>query len=279
LTIAALAALLAASMLAVGTTVTVVEFRALLGRPVMLLLAVLANVVVVPAIAVVATRLVGMDSAATLGVVLAAAAPGGGTGALLTMHARGDLATSAALQGVLAPLGLLSVPIWAAVAGQDVVPPGAGGALLIAGALLGQLVPLGVGMLLRRRQTVAAARVHRVSRRVADLLLAGLVAYFVVTGVTSLPDLGWLTMGVIATVVLSSLAVVFVPGLGSPQARRAVAMTTTVRNLSLALFVGSSADPVAVLVLLSYGLVMYGFSVPAAMLLARANSRPASLER
>jgi BASS family bile acid:Na+ symporter len=272
LTTAALAVLLVASMLAVGTTVTVAEFRTLAGRPVALVLAVLANVVVVPGIAVTATSLAGIGADATLAVALAAAAPGGGTGALLTLHARGDLATSAALQGVLAPLGLLSVPVWAAVAGHDVVPPGAGGVVLIVGALLGQLVPLGVGMRLRRWRAAAAGRVHRVSRRIADLLLAGLVLYFVVTGASRLPELGWPTVGVIAVVVLSSLAVPSVPGFGPSGVRRAVAMTTAVRNLSLALFVAGTAEPTVVLVLLAYGLLMYALSVPAALLLARTRS-------
>jgi BASS family bile acid:Na+ symporter len=94
-------------------------------------LAVLFNVVVVPGLAVLLARLAGVGSDATLGIVLAAAAPGGGTGALLTLHARGDLAVGAALQGVYAPLGLLSVPLWAWVAGYDLVPAGLGGVVLV----------------------------------------------------------------------------------------------------------------------------------------------------
>jgi hypothetical protein len=52
--------------------------------------------------------------------------------------------------------------------------------------------------------------------------------------------------------------------------QRAVAMTTAVRNLSPALFVADPAGPVVVLTLLAYGLLMYGLSVPAGLLLARA---------
>jgi bile acid:Na+ symporter, BASS family len=78
-----------------------------------------------------------------------------------------------------------------------------------------------------------------ITRR-GGILLAG-------SGRCGLPDLGASTIGVITAVVLSSMAAVFVPGLGPPPARWAVAMTTTVRNLSLALFVGSSADPVVLM--------------------------------
>jgi bile acid:Na+ symporter, BASS family len=93
-----------------------------------------ANVVVVPGLAVVLASLAGLGSDATFGIVSAAAAPGGDTCALLTLHARGDLAVGAALQGVYAPLGLLSVPLWAA--GYDLVPAGLGGVVLVARHLL-----------------------------------------------------------------------------------------------------------------------------------------------
>jgi hypothetical protein len=58
---------------------------------------------------------------------------------------------------------------------------------------LGQVVPVVVGMLLRRRRPAVAERVHRVSRRVADVLLAVLVLFFLITGVTRLPEVGWAT--------------------------------------------------------------------------------------
>ncbi|MEU7901594.1 hypothetical protein [Actinoplanes sp. NPDC049118] len=266
---AALAILLVASMLAVGTTLRAADFRALADRPAVPVLAVLANVVVIPGLAVVLASLAGLGADATFGIVLAAAAPGGGTGALLTLHARGDLAVGAALQGVYAPLGLLSVPLWAWVAGYDPAPAGPGGVALVAGGLSGQVVPVAVGMWLRRRRPAVAQRVHEVSRRVADVLLAVVVLYFLATSGTRLPEVGWVTAGVIAVVVLACLSPALVPVFDPPAARRAVAMTTAVRNLSLALFVAAAAGPVVVLTLLAYGLLMYALSVPVALKLAR----------
>ncbi|MEV6637891.1 NAD(P)-binding domain-containing protein [Actinoplanes sp. NPDC051470] len=265
----AVAARLVASMLAIGTALTVEDSRTLGRRPAVFAAAVGLNVIVVPGLAVALTRLVDLGPQASLGIVLAAAAPGGGTGALLTLYARGDLAVSAALRGVHAPLGLLSVPVWAAVAGHDLLPTGTAGLWLIGVALVGQLVPLATGMWLLRRRPKSARRVHRAARRVADVLLAVLVAYFVVTGCSRLPQLGWETVAVIAVLVAACLALVFLPWPGPAGVRRAVAMTTTVRNLSLALFVASTASATVVLTLLAYGLLMYGFSVPVAWRLAR----------
>lgn len=265
----AVAALLVASMLAIGTALTVEDFRTLGRRPAVLAGAVALNVIVVPGLAVVLTRLAEVGPEPALGIVLAAAAPGGGTGALLTLYARGDLAVSAALQGVHAPLGLVSVPAWAAVAGHDPVPAGPAGTLLIGVALVAQLVPLAAGMWLLRRRPESARRVHRAARRVADVLLAALVAYFVVTAGGRLPELGWAALAVIAGVVTACLALVLLPWPGPAGVRRAIAMTTTVRNLSLALFVAAASSATVVLTLLAYGLLMYGLSVPLAWRLAR----------
>lgn len=268
----AVAALLVASMLAIGTALTAGDFRTLGRRPTVFAVAVALNVLVVPGLAVALTRLADVGPDAALGIVLAAAAPGGGTGALLTLYARGDLAVSAALQGIHAPLGLVGVPVWAAVAGHDLLPAGREGLSLVGVALVGQLVPLAAGMWLLRRRPETAHRVHRAARRVADVLLGTLVVYFVVTGGSRLPQLGWATLAVIAVVVVACLALVLLPWSGPAGVGRAIAMTTTVRNLSLALFVASTASATVVLTLLAYGLLMYGLAVPVAWRLARPTS-------
>ncbi len=257
-------------MTAVGTAVTVTDFRALARRRLVLGVAVVVNVLVVPGLAVAACAVADVAASATVGIVLAAAAPGGGTGALLTLHARGDLAVSAALQAALAPLGLASVPLWARLSGHDVVPSGWAGAGLVLGALAGQVAPLAVGMWLRYRDRKRADRVHRVARRVADVLLVALVVYFAVTAGGQLPSLGWQPIVVIAFLVLVCLSVTAIP-LGRTPERRAVGMTTAVRNLSLALFFATSVGDTVVVALLAYGLLMYVVSVPVAVRLGRAS--------
>jgi BASS family bile acid:Na+ symporter len=266
---AAVAVLLVASMLAVGTAAGLDDFRALAARRAVVVIAVVANVLVLPGLAVVLAAAAGLAPEVTLGVVLAAAAPGGGTGALLTLHARGDLAVSAGLQVLLAPLGLVSIPVWAAAAGQSVVPPGGAGLLVVGGGLLGQLVPLAVGMWLRRSRPPIAQRVHRAARRSADVLLAGLVLYFVITGVGRLPEIGGMAVAVIAALVAASLTPLALSRLGAAPQRRAVAMTTGVRNLTLGLFFAAAAAPAVVLAVLAYGLLMYGMCVPVAVALSR----------
>ncbi|GIE36655.1 hypothetical protein Ait01nite_097000 [Actinoplanes italicus] len=271
---AVVAVLLVASMLAVGTAATVDDFRTLVRRRGLVMLAVAANVVVLPGLAVALVTTVGLGPEVALGVVLAAAAPGGGTGALLTLHARGDLAVSTGLQVLLGPLGLVAGPVWATAVGQSVVPAGGVGLLVVGGGLLGQVVPLAVGMWLRRARPQVAQRVHPVARRVADVLLAGLVVYFLVTGVGRLPQVGWAGVAVIAVLVAVSMTPVALRWPASVPQRRALAMTTGVRNLTLALFFAAAATPTVVLTVLAYGLIMYGTCVPVALVLARTKPVP-----
>ena len=153
--------------------------------------------------------------------------------------------------------------MWAAVAGYDVVPAGLRRrAAWSPAAWSVRWCRWRSGMWLRHRRPDMARRVHRVGRRVADVLLAGLVRVLrrhggrPAAGGRLGADRGDRRRGA------ACLAPAAVPAFGPPAARRAVAMTTAVRNLSLALFVAAPAGPVVVVTLLAYGLVMYVLSVP-----------------
>lgn len=254
--------LLVATMLTVGTSLTVRGFRDLLSRPLGLVAAVAVNVVAIPAVAVGTVVLLDLNGAVAYGLILAAAAPGGGTGALLTYHARGDLELGVSLQGVLAVLGLVAVPAWSlAVPYEGAAITGAAG-FQVAAMLVAQLIPIAIGMAMRARRPVLAGRVQAVSRRVADLLLVTSTLYILLTTAGRLGDIPVAGFAAFALMSIAGLAAYGTPGLGTLAARRAVAMTTTIRNLSLALLVaGLSADAAAVgLTVLAYGLVMYAVS-------------------
>ncbi|MEV6596652.1 hypothetical protein AB0M36_07245 [Actinoplanes sp. NPDC051346] len=276
-----LAALLVAAMLAVGTTVEVAALGRVLRRPAPVAVALTVNVLVMPAVALLLLDALGVSGPVAVGILLAAAAPGGGSGALLAHHARGDAALSVSAQALLALVGLVALPAWLTVAdsrvglGLSALPVG-GAVLLVAGSLAGQLVPLLVGMSLRARRPDLAARVHAVARRIADVLLAGIVLWSLVANADRLgevPGAAYLVMAVVVAVGLVSYAA---PGLGGAAARGAVAMTTTVRNLSLALFVAAFAPDAGqtILTVLAYGLVMYAVAVAAIAPMRRAAARP-----
>ena len=256
--------LLLSGMLATGT---VLERGAVLARARdlrVLVPALAANLVGVPLVAVGVAAALALDGAVRTGLLLAAASPGGGTGALLSLQARGDAAHAVVLQGLLAVLALGVTPLWVGGA-TDGIPL----APVVLGLLLLQLGPLLGGAALRSRRPAAAARVHPVARRTADLSLALLVVGLLVTELDEVRRTGAVGLAGMAVVVAVSLAAVVLPG--APAVRRATSMTTAVRNLSLALLVARSAPApdATALVVLTYGLVMYLMAVAAAAVLRR----------
>lgn len=261
--------LLVSGMLALGTVVDAGQLVRRVRRPGGLLVVLAVNLVAVPALGLLLVRVVELDPPVALGLVLAAAAPGGGTGALLALHARGDVPTAVVLQVLLAALSLLVTPLWLALhaagaaADVDVAP-------LVVALLVLQLGPLAGGALLARRRPTVAARVHALARRTADVSLVVLVVGLTVTQYDELDRVGGRALLLMALLVLATLATLALP-VGPAPVRRAAALTTAVRNLSLALLAASYADdpPVTALAVLAYGLLMYVLSGAAVALLRR----------
>lgn len=262
--------LLVSGMLAMGTSTSLRELGALVRRPAPLAVAVAVNLVAIPAAAFVLLRSLDLDATPALALMVVAAAPGGGTGALLSLHVRGDRAHAVALQVILAITSLVSAPLWlnAYVGSEDTsirLGP------LVAALVVFQWLPLAAGLAVSSRSPGLAARLHPRARRFADLMLAALIVVLVITSGSDLDQNGadaLVGIGVVLGLTLLGGAA----SLGSPAVRRATAMTTLVRNLSLALaavaFV-EDADAAALLVL-TYGLAMYLLAVAWVLVARRA---------
>lgn len=268
--------LLVAGMLALGTVLEPTAVRERLRSPGPLGVALAANLLVVPAAGLLAVRVVDLPPAVGLGLVLAAVCPGGGTGALLALQARGDVAHAVLLQGALAAASLVATPLWLLAAAGEGTVARVAVAPLVLGLLTLQLGPLLLGSVSRARRPGAAARVHAVARRVADVTLAAVVVGLLVLHVGELGELGVRALAVAAALVAVSLAVGLVPA-GSRTVRVSATTTTAVRNLSLALLAATLApDPgLTSLAVLAYGLVMYALGLAAVLVLRRGAVTPA----
>ena len=267
--------LLVSGMVAMGTSTSIGELRRLLRRPAPLVLAVATNLILIPAVALVLLDRLDLDPSTALALMLVAAAPGGGTGALLSLHVRGDRAHAVALQVILAVTSLVAAPLWLHVYdgtgdGTDRIDL----TRLVVALVMFQWAPLATGLALSARRPAVAARVHPRARRVADLLLAAVIVDLLITSgseigknrADTLVGIGL----VLGLTVLGGLA-----GTGEPAVRRATAMTTLVRNLSLALAATAFVEDAdaAALVVLTYGLAMYLLAV-AAVLVGRTRQVP-----
>ncbi|GAA3163115.1 MULTISPECIES: bile acid:sodium symporter family protein [Streptomyces] len=173
---------IAATMFAAGLGATASALRAVLTDAPLLLLALVANMVVVPLLGWGIGALFGLPAAAFIALILIASSPGGPFGAKLAMVQRGDVVGGAAMQVLLASVGSIT---FAPTAGGLLTAAGVGtGVSLDVGTLIGtvallQLLPFAVGLLVRRWAEAVARAWHPPAAAVSNItfliVLAGML--------------------------------------------------------------------------------------------------------
>lgn len=158
-----------ATVLSLGMSFTVSEVLAPLKRWLLVVLMVVVNCVVIPAMAGGIAALFGLSQDAVTGLTLAAIGAAGASGLKAAqLSKRADLAFAVSIVVVLQLANLVAVPVWA---GQVV-----SGATISAGTILKDLlalvlIPLVIGLLVRARYAENAAAWQPQLVRVANLAL------------------------------------------------------------------------------------------------------------
>ena len=101
---------LALIMLTLGLGLTTSDFTRVIIRPKDCLIGLICQVILLPIIAFVLIKILNVQSALALGVMIIAAAPGGVTSNILTKFANGDVALSVSLTAIISLLSILTVP-------------------------------------------------------------------------------------------------------------------------------------------------------------------------
>lgn len=262
-------------MTGIGLTLTVADFQREGRAPRGLIVGSIGQLLVMPLLGFAVAALMGLPPAIAVGIVIVAACPGGTTSNLVAYLARANVALSIALTVIASIATILTLPLaanlairWQPAAADAAVrvPVGRTIALLI-GIVL---VPVTIGMVVRRRSAAYAAKVER-----SVAIFGGLVLLALVVGIAySVRDEIW-TLLAQAGPASGLLAVAgLVVGAGSAWLARlplidglTIAVELGVKNSTLGILiaitvVGSEtmAVPPAV-----YGLLMY---VPAAAVVA-----------
>lgn len=225
-------------MLDVGLGILPGEFLWLWKRPGLMLRALFAVLVAVPAIAIAVARLLDLPRAAEVGLVVMAISPGAPVALQRSLSAGGHRAFAPGLQLTIALLAVVSMPL--SIAALDQVYGGTasvGPWQLMKQVSVAQLLPVGLGVSIGAYAPAAAAWLKprlRDTWRVLIILFA-LMAVVALSGamVRAGP-------AVAIAVVLTTLGAIAVGhGLGGPESdtRTAVAISTSARNPGLALLV------------------------------------------
>ncbi len=178
--LALIAALTLVTMIGLGASLTLDDFRRAARAPGRLALGLGLQFGLMPAVAFGATQLFALPDDAALGLLIIGCVPGGTASNLLAFLAGADLALSVSMTAISTTLSLVMTPLLLWGYGQA-LGADAGGALApaeTAMALLGATAPVAIGVALRQLRPKLAAKVERVGAIAGTLLLVGLVLVY-----------------------------------------------------------------------------------------------------
>ncbi|SFN85403.1 bile acid:Na+ symporter, BASS family [Geodermatophilus obscurus] len=172
----ALPAALAVIMFGLGLSLTVDDFVRVTRRPRAAVVALALQLLVLPAVCFGLVVVAGLEPVLAVGMVLLAASPGGTTANLFSHLFRGDVALNVSLTAVNSLLAVVTLPLVTNLAVSVFDPPGAGEIGLQFGKTVQVfaivLVPVALGMLVRRSSPAFADRMDKPVRILSAVVLA-----------------------------------------------------------------------------------------------------------
>jgi bile acid:Na+ symporter, BASS family len=253
--------------LGAGLQIRISSLKAVLSNYGLLGKALLANFVLLPAFALLLTRVFSVQSDVAVGILLMAMAPG--VPFLVNSAARkqgGSLAFALAIAFVFSALSIVTIPITA----ELLLPAGALATVPVKNFLvtlvLFQLVPLIVGALLSTR---LSAQVIEKTVKVLHLAFAAAALVFivmlfpkVVAAVGAVQGFGQLA--IIAAIGVFAAGIGWLCGGPDREYRRTLSIATLLRNIGLCTLIGndSFADTLVLPTIIAYFVVTFALSIP-----------------
>lgn len=195
-----------AVMLALGLTLTVDDFRraAAVRRP--LLVALICQSLVLPALCLLIAEVLHLEPNLAVGLMLMAATPGGTLANVVSHLAGGDLALNLTLTAINAVLSIFAIPAILAFSLTWFLGDGRFIPLQFDkffGVIAMVLIPVAIGIAIRNRFPDFAHRLHKFVRVAAAVLLVLAVVGGIVSGQTTL----WKDFGVLSAAVVLFCAI------------------------------------------------------------------------
>lgn len=244
-----------ASMISLGLSLTVAQVLAPLHNLRMVVLGLVANFVVVPALAWGIATLLGLDQPLQLGLVLLGVAAGAPILPKLAQLGKADVAWSVGFMVLLMvvtvayiPLVLVPLVQGVEVSVWDIARP----------LVLGMLLPLLIALAVRARYAAAAGLAAPLNQVATTALGLGIVLILVVQLPTLIDAFGTGAFVANLVFILASLAAGWLLGGSDRDTRLVTAVGTAQRNISAALLIAGTSflDQPLVLVMVMVGAVM-----------------------
>lgn len=253
-------------MFDLGLSLEFKDFLLVVRRPRAMFAGMLGQLVLLPILAYALVRALGLEPAIAIGVMLIACCPGGSSSNVFSKLAGGDVALSVSLTAVSSIVTLVTMPLimqWvAAVFGKAVNISLPVGNLLVQN-LVTMLLPILVGIIIRRYLPVAARKISAVLSKLAFpllMLLAGL--FFVGNRESIISNFGvlWLTVTALLLSAIGLAALLCVVFRLVRKERRTIVIEVGMQNAAQAIAVATSPfvfnDPAIAVPAIIYALMM-----------------------
>ncbi len=230
------------AMLGMGATMVVADFASVFRDPRGLGIGLFVQLLCVPLLALGIVHGLSLGEGWAVGLLLVSAVPGGAFSNLLTFFGRGNVALSIAITAVTTLAAVMTVPFVLRIGAGTFLPPEFSFPVVrVMLEILGYLlIPLGLGMVVRRVTPKHAPAVSRWAIRLSVVLILTITAGSLGTGRIKLAEYGFGPPLVV--IAFGALLAVFVPQLCRLLGRYdddtvAIAIEVAVRNVGLGLLV------------------------------------------
>ena len=225
------------SMLAMGLSLTMKQIIDPLRNVRVVILALLANFILVPALAFLITVLIPLDDGLATGLIIVGAAAGAPFLPKLVQVAKGDAAFSVGLMTLLMVITVVYLPIMLPILlpGASVSPWDIAQSLILT-----MLLPLGIGLFIKARYGDTAKSLQPHMSQISSVAIAlMLVAVLVLEFSTIIGTIG--TGGILAALVflIGALIIGLLLGGKDPGMRSVMGLGTAQRNLAAAMLVAA----------------------------------------
>ena len=273
---------LAYIMFTLGTGLKPSDFKVIASHPKAFFIGLINQVVFVPLVALAVVLLMSPPPAIAFGIMLISFCPGGVTSNMLTYYAKGNVALSVALTGVVSLLSVVTLPILITLAFNHFMKDQAGSISAVKiGVVMFLLttLPVTIGMLARYKFTDFMVRRSGILNGLASVFFVLIVLAAIATNWQLLQE-QLASIGLELVLIIVTLFIISILTAKALQLSwfdtKTIAIETSIQNSTTAItlapiIMGVSTLPVIALPAALYGVLMYVIALPIIFLLRNKN--------
>ena len=273
---------LAYIMFTLGTGLKPSDFKVIASHPKAFFIGLINQVVFVPLVALAVVLLMSPPPAIAFGIMLISFCPGGVTSNMLTYYAKGNVALSVALTGVVSLLSVVTLPILITLAFNHFMKDQAGSISAVKiGVVMFLLttLPVTIGMLARYKFTDFMVRRSGILNGLASVFFVLIVLAAIATNWQLLQE----QLASIGLELVLRIVTLFIISILTAKAlqlswfdTKTIAIETSIQNSTTAItlapiIMGVSTLPVIALPAALYGVLMYVIALPIIFLIRNKN--------